>query len=600
VWQEKPAGREGVIAGAGLWVVCTDRPWVALSRELEASGRRVIFATSATYQRDIAAAGSIEGVVHAWQPAADVDLAAGAIGDGGVARLADLAKTLAGLAQPPRLWVVTRGATNAGTGLTSPFGSALQGMGRCIFLEHPQVKGGLIDLDDVETEGEARALSDEMLDARGEDCVALRNSHRYVSRLESYRPADVTLPDLARDGAYLITGGLGAVGLAVARYLADRRAGCVVLIGRSAPSESTQQAIKRLEEKGSRVLVVRGDVANEATTTDALATIAANSFTLRGIVHAAGVNDQRPFLDLDEASIRTTLAPKVDGAIHLHRLTKDMALDFFVACSSVTAVWGSAHQAHYAAANAFLDGLVEWRRARSLAGLSINWGPWSGAGMSMIDGGRRVTEGGLRLMAPDEAIATFGQLLASTDSRAVVADVDWTRLKDLYQVHSRQPLLDLVGAQDSMAVSSAAAALIAELRAMSPADRIERLSVPIEAAIADVLRLSGNEVVERDRGFFDLGVDSLMSVQIKDRVQQLLGREYPASLCFDYPTVLSLVAHLLDDLFGSHEGGPSQGRKQGQGQPPTRQAIDESTIKELTDEQVAALIDEEMKALNLE
>lgn len=596
VWHEKPANRDQVATGSGLWIVCADQPWPSLSRAFEASGRRVVFSTPATYQRDLAAAGTIEGVVHAWQPAVDIDAATGAIGDGGVTILAALARTLAGLAQQPQLWVVTRGATTAGSGLTSPFGSALQGMGRCIFLEHPQLKGGLVDLDSVDRDEDAQRLRDELLDPRSEDCVALRNGHRYVSRLESYRPADVTLPELASDGAYLITGGLGAVGLEAARYLADRRAGCLVLMGRTAPSAATQQAIRRLEEKGSRVLVVQGDVSEEATIIDALASVAASAFTLRGIVHAAGINDQRPLVELDDESIRATLAPKVQGALHLHRRTQGAALDFFVTCSSVTSVWGSAHQAHYAAANAFLDGLVEMRRARSLAGLSINWGPWDGAGMSMVDGGRRVTAGGLRLIDPDVAIATFGQLLASTDSRVVVADVDWTRLKDLYQVHSRQPLFDLVGAQDALTVSSAASALVAELQVMPPADRIERLAVPIEAAVADVLRLSGSETVERDRGFFDMGVDSLMSVQIKDRVQQLLGREYPASLCFDYPTVSSLVAHLLDDLFGVRESAPSPG----QGASARRTAVDESAIKELTDEQVAALIDEEMKALNLE
>ncbi|HWI18785.1 MAG TPA: SDR family NAD(P)-dependent oxidoreductase, partial [Vicinamibacterales bacterium] len=590
-WHVKPADRDEVRAGGGLWVICAEQAWPALTRALEESGRRVTYATAATYQRDIVEAGPIEGVLHLWQPVLDVDDAQAA-SDGGVARLAALARTLSTLAESPRLWIASRGATNAGgADLTSPFGSALHGLGRCVFLEHPELKGGLIDLDVTQRDEDARLLRDELLSSSGEDCVALRNGGRFVSRLEAYRPPDVTLPELARDGAYLITGGLGAVGLEVARYLADRRAGCLVLMGRTSPSESAQQAIRRLEEKGSQVLVVQGDVADETATVDALGTIAASSYVLRGIVHAAGVNDQRPIAELDDASIGATLAPKMRGAMHLHRLTRDIPLDFFVMCSSVTSVWGSAHQAHYAAANAFLDGLIDMRRARSLAGLSINWGPWDGAGMSMIDGGRRVSAGGLRLMDPDVAVATFGQLLASGDNRVVVADVDWTRLKDLYQVHSRQPLFALVGEQDARAVSSAASALVAELQVMAPEDRMERLSVPIEAAVADVLRLSGGETVERDRGFFDMGVDSLMSVQIKDRIQQLLGREYPASLCFDYPTVSSLVVHLLEDLFPTAAAAPAT---------PARPAVDERAIQELSDEQVAALIDEEMKALNLE
>jgi len=593
VWQEQRVDRQDRSIASGLWVVCADQSWPALTRALEASGRRACYVTVDTYQRDIAAAGAIEGVLHLWQAPLDVDAAPASIDDGGVTRLAGLVRALAARAQAPRLWIATRGATTAGSGVTSPSAASLLGMGRCIFLEHPQLKGGLIDLDALEGAGDAQAVVNELLDARGEDCVALRSSSRYVSRLETYRPADVTLPELPRDGAYLITGGLGAVGLEAARYLADRLAGGLVLMGRTAPSAEALETLRRLEHNGSRVFVVQGDVADEAALVDALATLSANSLTLRGIVHAAGVNDQRPVLELDDERIRTTLAPKALGAVHLHRLTRDMALDFFVTCSSVTAVWGSAHQAHYAAANAFLDGLVDLRRRRGLPGLSINWGPWGGAGMSMRDGGRRVTQGGLRLMEPDAAIATAGQLLASADSRVVVADVDWTRLKDLYQVHSRQPLFAQVGVQDSAAMSSAASALVSKLQALAPVDRVERLSGLIAALVADVLRLSSDQIIDRDRGFFDLGVDSLMSVQIKDRIQQLLGRVYPASLCFDYPTVTTLVEHLVEEVC-------SEPALAAAARPETRAAVHDRDIQDLSDEQVAALIDEEMKALNLE
>ncbi len=590
VWQELAIERSSV-HGSGLWVVCGESSWPALTAAMEASGCRVLNTTPAAIERDVASAGAIAGVLILDRSALDVDTATNADFDGAT-RLARVSRTLAAFEQPPKLWVATHGATNAGgTAATSPFGAAVQGMARCIFLEHPQIKGGLIDLDPAVSVERATALRDELLDARGEDCVALRNGQRLVSRLEAYRPVDTT-PAISRDGAYVVTGGLGAVGLAAARYLADLGAGCLVLIGRRAPSAHAQDVLTRMEEKGTRVFIVQGDVTNAAVAAETLATIQASPFTLRGIIHAAGVNDQRPVADLDDETIRTTMAPKVEGAMHLHRLSKDAALDFFVVCSSVTSVWGSAHQAHYAAANAFLDGLVEARRSQSLPALSINWGPWGGAGMSMIDGGRRVTEGGLRLMEPDAAIATFGQLIASTESRVVVADVDWSRVKDLYQVHGRQPLFDRVGGHDGAAMSGAASALIGELRAMAAADRVERLSALVDAAVAEVLSLSGSEVVDRDRGFFDMGVDSLMSVQIKDRIQQLLGREYPASLCFDYPTVMSLVAHLLDELFPSAGATPD-------GAAASRPAIDDRDVQQLTDEQVAALIDEEMKALNI-
>jgi acyl transferase domain-containing protein/acyl carrier protein/SAM-dependent methyltransferase len=596
VWAEQQDERVSP-AAAGRWLVCAPQPWDELTMALEASGRTVIQATPQTYRRAIDEAGPLDGVVY-MPTTTHTDVESnGAVDDAALVELADVARVLAARTDPARLWIVTHyGTSPADTDTVSPMAAALLGMGRCIFLEHPAIKGGLIDLDAGHDSHRARLLSDELLDPRGEDCVALHGGRRFVNRLEAYRPGDAAAVTLARDGAYLITGGLGAIGLSMARYFADRQAGAVVLIGRSAPSDSTRNALRRLEEKGTRVLVIQGDVADEATLVNALAAIASNSFTLRGVVHAAGVNTQHRLEALDETHIRATFAPKAAGAVQLHRLTKDRRLDFFVVCSSVTSVWGSAQQAHYAAANAFLDGLVARRRNQGLPGVAINWGPWDGAGMSTIDGGVRVSAGGVRLMDPEHALSAFNQLLFSRESRVVVADVDWPRLKDLYQAHGRQPLFDRVGPQEVLAVTGAPSPLVDELAALTAAARFDALARPVEAAIADVLRLDSDRIIERELGFFDMGVDSLMSIQIKDRIQQLLGREFPASLCFDYPTVTTLVAHLLRELFPDRavEAAPVRAAA------ATPAAIDESVIQQMSDEQVAALIEEEMKALNLE
>nr|AEH26539.1 polyketide synthase [uncultured Acidobacteria bacterium C5] len=598
VWQQKTVDRPAIAAGAGQWLICGDRPWPALARSLEEAGRRVIFSSLESDSRVLQEAGPLEGVVYLCPPAADLESASAAIGDAGLTRIVDLSRALASLERPPKLWLATRGATSAGaSGLTSPFATAVLGLGRCLFLEHPELKGGLIDLGEVERERDASLVRDELLDSQREDCVAVRGDRRYVSRLETYRPGEAPLMKLARDGAYLITGGLGALGLEVARFLSDHKAGCLVLMGRSAPSELARLAVRRLEERGSRVFVVQGDVTDEAAVAAAQATIAAHSFTLRGIVHAAGVNDQRSIAELDRDHISATLAPKIAGALNLHRLTKQSPLDFFISFSSIASVWGSARQAHYAAANAFLDGLAEYRRGHSLAGLAINWGPWHGAGMSTLDGGDRVVDGGLRLLTPELALLTLSQLMASHESRIVVADVDWNRLKDLYQVHGRQPLFEIMGGQDAAAVSLEQATLVAELEGSAPGERFERLARPVESVIADVLRLDGDHTVDRELGFFDMGIDSLMAIQIKDRMQQLLGRELPASLCFDYPTVLALVGHLLQELFPSREhDGPLPRDVRAVPRP----AIDDTRIEDLSDEQIAALIDGEMKALHLE
>jgi acyl carrier protein len=458
----------------------------------------------------------------------------------------------------------------------------------------------LIDLDDFKGEDLANSVRDELLDPKGEDCVVWRDNQRYVSRLEAYRLAESPPIRLSDDGAYVITGGFGALGLQVARFLAELGAACVVLMGRSGPSDQALNALRRLEERGCRVLFVQGDVTNKADVAALRDTVAANSFKLKGVVHAAGVNEQCSIAELKQPQLMSTLAPKIVGALNLHQLTETLHLDFFICFSSISAVWGSARQAHYAAANAFLDGFVEYRRGRGLPGLSINWGPWAGDGMSTLDGGSRIADGGLRLLRPELALSTLGQLMASRESRFAVVDVDWTRLKNLYEVHGRQPLFDNFGGQKTPVVGINQSPLVDDLRAMAPSERFERLARPVQSLVADVLRLDGNHVVEREVGFFDMGVDSLMAVQINERIQQLVGREFPPSLCFDYPTIIALVEHLLQQLFPESETDESDSRILTDVRPVPRSLIDECRVEDLPDEQIAALIDEEMKALNLE
>ena len=619
-WQEKSLERPSIAGSNGQWLILADQEWPELSRSLEAVGRRAIFVSpgsgfhrlsdtrwliesdsSDSYRRLLETAGQLEGIVYLWEPTADMEAASSEVGDFGLSRLVHLSRAVAALDSTPKLWLVTRGATSAGSAeLNSPFATALLGLGRCLFLEHPKCKGGLIDLDDFRGEDPANSLRDELLDPKGEDCVVWRNNQRYVSRLESYRPAESPTVGLSVDGAYLITGGFGALGLKVAGFLAELGARRLIIMSRGEPSDRSLNALSSLKERGCRLLFVRGDVTNESDVAALRDTIAANSFNLKGVVHAAGVNEQCSIEELKPPQLISTLAPKIVGALNLHRLTETLQLDFFICFSSISALWGSASQAHYAAANAFLDGFVKYRRGRGLPGLSINWGPWGGDGMATLDGGSRVADGGLRLLQPELALSTLGQLMASRESRVAVVDADWTRLKNLYEVHGRQPLFDNFGVQTTPVAGSGQSPLVDDLRAMSPSERFERLARQVQSLVSDVLHLDGDQVVEREVGFFDLGVDSLMAVQIKDRIQQLAGREFPSSLCFDYPTITALAEHLLQQLFPKSETDVTDSHTLTDIRPASQALIDECRVEDLLDEQIAALIDEEMKALNLE
>lgn len=619
-WQEKSLERPSIADSAGQWLILAEQEWPELSHSLEAVGRRAIFVSPGTgfqrlsetrwsvdfdspdgYRRLLETAGQLEGIVYLWQPTADVEGASSGIDDFGLSRLVHLSRAIAALAGSPKLWLLTRGATSAGSAeLSSPFSTALLGLGRCLFLEHPRCKGGLIDLDQFRGEDLANRVRDELLDPKGEDCVVWRDKQRYVSRLEAYRPAESPPPRLSDDGAYLVTGGFGALGLQVARFLAEHGARCLVLMARGGPSVQAQNVLRSLEERGCRVLAVRGDVTNEADVAALPDAIAATSFKLRGVVHAAGVNEPCSLAELERQHLIDTLAPKVAGALNLHRLGEGSQLDFFICFSSVSAVWGSARQAHYAAANAFLDGFVEYRRGRGLPGLSVNWGPWAGDGMAMIEGGGRVVDGGLRPLRPEQALSTLAQLLGARESRVAVVDVDWARLKSLYEVHGRQPLFENFGGGTAQVAGIEQATLAAELRAAAPSERYERLARRVQSLVADVLRLDAGHVVERELGFFDMGVDSLMAVQIVDGLRQLLGREFPPSLCFDYPTVKALAEQLLRQLFPESEADESDSHTPTDVRPAAEPLVDGRRVEDLLDEQIVALIDEEMKALNLE
>src|SRR5262249_34336977 len=210
VWQEKPLARPSVARSTGQWLILADHEWPELSRSFEAAGRRASFVSPGdspdSYRKLLETAGQLEGVVYLWQPTADMESASSGLNDFGLFRLANLSRAIAALESTPKLWLVTQGATFAGSAeVNSPFATALLGFWRCLVLEHPKCKGGLIDLDHFNGQDLANSVRDELLDPKGEDCVVWRNNQRYVNRLESYRPAESPPTKLSDDGAYLVT-----------------------------------------------------------------------------------------------------------------------------------------------------------------------------------------------------------------------------------------------------------------------------------------------------------------------------------------------------------------------------------------------------------
>jgi NADP-dependent 3-hydroxy acid dehydrogenase YdfG len=469
--------------------------------------------------------------------------------------LLELLHTLIREAPGTRIQIVTRGAVPVLTGEGGDLAlgqSTLWGLARVLQREEPQCFGGIVDLDPHAGPVEADLLAAHLLSASSEDVTAFRDGRRYVPRLTARpeEPTDAFEPQ--PDGVYLITGGLGSLGMRVARWLAERGARHIVLTGRSAGADDAERARLALQAAGANALIFPGDVSREADMTRILEAIGRDLPPLRGIVHAAGVVDDGILRHQNSERMARVFAPKVRGAWNLHRLTEGMPLDFFVLFSAGAGLLGSPGQGTYAAANAFLDALAHYRRARGLPGLSINWGPWSGGGMATATGDlyrRRLEEHGVRSLSPGIALAAMNRLLQSGAAQAAVLDIDWNLYsRHLPEQRDRTFLADLQP-ETMPAPAPSAASFARRLADKSWWERQEMLAEKIEAELAVILRIPASQFVDRQRGFTDMGVDSLLALELKDRLEGCVGRPLPSTVVFEHPSVEALAQHLAETLF---------------------------------------------------
>ncbi|WP_132935365.1 SDR family oxidoreductase, partial [Mycobacteroides abscessus] len=338
------------------------------------------------------------------------------------------------------IWIVTRGAQHVIEGDTvAPEQSALWGFGRAAALELPQVWGGLADLSDAGTDEWAQFIGRVSVSGEAstrEDQLALRGQAVHVPRLVRREELPSGKPlEVRSDATYLVTGGLGSIGLEIAGYLAGRGAKHLVLTSRREPGEAARQRIDALAAQGCEVRAVTADVADGHDVARLLAGIQAELPPLAGIVHAAGEIGTTPLSDLEDAEVDRVFAGKVWGAWHLSEAAAGLKLDFFINTSSIAAVWGGYGQTAYSAANAFLDGLA-WRlREQGIAGTSVNFGPWS-AGMADAESRARLEQRGIKTLSPTDALAGLADVVAASGSNAVqgvIARIDWARFLPLYQ-----------------------------------------------------------------------------------------------------------------------------------------------------------------------
>ena len=520
-----------------------------------------------------------------------------------------LLQALGQVGAEPRMWLVTRGAQPVKPSVKLSVQQApLVGLGRVLALEQPELWGGLIDLDPdagalVE---EARSLLHALLSPDGEDCIALRGQHRWAPRLVKSRgptaegtsgrlrgfPADVPAWRPRADGTYLMTGGLGALGLQVASWMVERGARHLVLAGRSGASDAASAAIRAMQEQGARIEIVRMDVTCEGEVTRALEGIRLTMPPLRGVIHAAGVLDDGVLVRQDRARFSKVLAPKVQGAWNLHVATRDLTLDAFILFSSGASLLGSPGQGSYAAANAFLDALAHRRRAEGLSALSIHWGPWSEGGMAASLDSReqqRWASRGVGSIPPAEGLAILARLLGGGFPAEVgVLLIDWARFVEA--LHPSGALLaDLLGSRHAR--SPEGGSFMQRLTASPPRDRMDLLVTFLQGLVADLLGLDASSMPEPQQGLFALGLDSLMALDLRNRLVGEVGRALPTTLLFNHPNVDALAHYLAQELFPAQRSPP---------QLPIEASVAVSAsgeLDQLSAGELAALLDEEVAAI---
>jgi NADPH:quinone reductase-like Zn-dependent oxidoreductase/aryl carrier-like protein len=361
--------------------------------------------------------------------------------------------------------------------------------------------------------------------------------------------------EIRADATYLVTGGCGGLGLAVARWLAERGARHLVLLGRSGAGEDAEPTLEALRQEGVSVVVGRADVADRRALAQMLSEIRETLPPLRGIVHAAGVIEDGLLARLEPKRFRAVFAPKLAGAWNLHLLTRDDPLDFLVLFSSVASVLGSPGQGNYAAANAFLDALAHHRRALGLPATSVQWGPWAEVGMAARGGLERILEKrGMRPMAADSALEVLEEATQDTRPQTLVASIDWPRLlAGLGETRRSQLLVDLAAECGDPQQLSENAGREAERVLALAAD--ERQGALVELIQSELSTIMGLELAELDaeEPLVYVGLDSLMAIELKERLESSLGVTLGIEHLVDDPTIRDVAEIALEELTRDEE-----------------------------------------------
>ncbi|HEX3872719.1 MAG TPA: SDR family NAD(P)-dependent oxidoreductase [Solirubrobacteraceae bacterium] len=443
-------------------------------------------------------------------------------------------------ATPTRLWFVTSGAAAVVPGdQPDPGPAALRGLVRVLAFEHPELQPRWVDLDpDRGIDGLVRELGTE----DREDEVAWRGGRRHVARL--IRPElgrHAPKPVVEADGSYLVSGGLGGLGLLLARWLAEAGAARVLLNGRSAPTPRAERELADLRRLGCDLVVVNGDIAAPGVAERAVAACAAPGARFRGVIHAAAVIEDRVTLRLDAESLHRVWSAKAAGGWRLSAATSDFELDWWVGFSSAAALIGSPGQAAYAAANAYLDALTASRRARGMVASTINWGTWAQVGQAAD----RVVEA-VSQITPAEGLEAIQALLATGMPAAGVLKLDPSAVAGSFPALAGIPLLS--GLLDAAATPGQEASTVwSGVLDLDPVEASRLIEARVTMRVAEVLGADAGRL-DAEAPLTTLGLDSLLAMRIRNAIKHDFDVLLPPSLLLRGASITDVLGWLGETL----------------------------------------------------
>ncbi|NRD72189.1 SDR family NAD(P)-dependent oxidoreductase [Shewanella sp. VB17] len=437
---------------------------------------------------------------------------------------------------------------HTGTGGGSPLYGFALGLCKSLDLEWQEYSVGMLDIDGSTFDQRSAVMADEVRKSRV-DWVAYHHAQRYVLRIDELQASSMKVePDFHchDDGLYLLSGGLGDLAVATCHWLVQRGGKHFLLLGRRAEDADISQQLAQLRDAtGADIDYQTCDVANRQVLAALLDQL---NRPLRGIFHCAGVLADGAFTTLTDDDFERVICAKMLGSWHLHELTRDMRLDCFVMYSSLASLLGAAGQSNYAAANGFMDQLAHYRRGLGLPALAINWAGWDEIGMAV----GRSSSLGLRLLSPTRAIADLERALASAQSQLGVIDVDWpvfakvwrdsppALVEDWFTAH--QSATERLTAEDNSDI------ILQDLLALPALAKVEAVREHLRLMAREIMKLDDSRALDDHKPFLDLGFDSLMSIELKQKLQKSFQIRVPATLVFDYPNVESLSAYVMQAL----------------------------------------------------